>query len=85
MPAGPWIMGEAYTLADVVVAPLFDRMADLGFAHLWESDYPRFTDWFARIQARPAFHAAFYPGSRLTEFLDIAPWSRTERMAGGNT
>ena len=79
--AGPWIMGEAYTLADIVVAPLFDRMADLGFAHLWENDFPRFTDWFARIQARPAFRAAFYPGSRLTEFLDIAPWSRTERMA----
>ncbi len=73
---GPWLLGDMYTLADVIVAPLIDRMADLGLSHLWEDPCPRVTDWYARIQARPAFAEAFYPGARLTEFLDIRPWSK---------
>lgn len=77
---GPWLMGEMYTLADVIVAPLIDRMADLGLAHLWEDTSPHVTDWYARIQARPAFAKAFYPGARLTEFLDIRPWARQAHL-----
>ena len=73
---GPWLLGDMYTLADVIVAPLIDRMADLGMADLWEQSCPRVTDWYARIQARPAFAEAFYSGARLTEFLDIRPWSK---------
>lgn len=75
---GPWLLGDMYSLADVIVAPLIDRMADLGFAHLWEESYSRTTDWYERIQARPAFAEAFYSGARLTEFLEIRPWSKHE-------
>ncbi len=74
---GPWLVGETYSLADIVVAPLIDRMDDLGFAHLWEDKYPRTTDWYARIRARPAWDVAFYPKSRLSEFLPIRAWSKT--------
>jgi glutathione S-transferase len=73
---GPWLLGDMYTLADVIVAPLIDRMADLGLSNLWEESCPRVTDWYARIQARPAFAEAFDSNSRLTEFLDIRPWSK---------
>ena len=73
---GLWLLGDMYTLADVIVAPLIDRMADLGLSQLWEDDYPRVNDWYARIQARPAFDIAFYKGARLTEFLEIRPWSK---------
>ncbi len=76
---GAWLVGDQFTLADVVAAPLFDRMADLGFAHLWQHRSPRVADWYTRLQSRPAFKAAFYPGTRLTEFLPIAPWSRDAR------
>ena len=79
--SGPWLLGDFYSIADIVAAPLFDRMQDLGLAHLWSDQYPRTTDWLARIQARPAFKTAFYPKSRLTEFLEIVPWSRDERLA----
>jgi glutathione S-transferase len=73
---GPWLLGRMYSLADVIVAPLIDRMADLRLTHLWEDEYPRVTDWYERIQARPAFTEAFYPGSRLTDFLEIRSWSK---------
>ena len=76
---GPWLLGDMYTLADVIVAPLIDRIADLGLAYLWEDDYPRVTDWYARMQARPAFATAFYRGARLTEFLEIRHWSKNEQ------
>jgi glutathione S-transferase len=38
-------------------------MEDLGLAELWR-DLPRVADWYARIQARPSFAAAYYPGAR---------------------
>lgn len=69
---GPWLMGEAFTLADIVVAPLMDRMADLGFAPLW-GGMPRVVDWVDRIKARPSFQTAFFSGTRLTELHDLAP------------
>jgi glutathione S-transferase len=61
--AGPWLLGEAYTLADVSLVPVLVRMEDLGLADMWE-ERPRVADWYARVQARPAFAAAYYPGSR---------------------
>lgn len=70
---GPWLMGAAYTLADIVVVPTIDRLADLGLSAMWEGRYPRVKDWYARFKDRPAFQAAYYPGSRLSEFLKIKP------------
>lgn len=70
---GPWLLGAQYTLADIIVAPLIDRMADLGYADIWEGKYPRVTEWYERMQARPAFQAAFYPGTRMSEFLPLTP------------
>ncbi len=71
---GPWIMGEMFTLADIGVAPLVDRMADLGLDRLWRHESrPRVADWYRRIQARPSFQKAFPKGARLSEFLKVAP------------
>jgi glutathione S-transferase len=69
---GPWLLGDFYSIADIVLTPSLDRMADLGFAHLWQTDYPRVTDWLARIRARPAVQAAFFPGSRMSESYKLA-------------
>jgi glutathione S-transferase len=62
---GPWLLGD-YSLGDIAVAPLIDRMEDLGFAHLWE-DFPRVANWLARMQARSAYVTSYYHGSRLSE------------------
>jgi glutathione S-transferase len=71
--AGPWLLGDRYSLADIIVAPLIDRMADLGYADLWTGRHNLVTDWYQRMQARPAFQQTFYPGSRMSEFLPLVP------------
>ena len=47
-------------------------MWDLGYAPLWETKHPRVAEWYERIRARPAYQDAFYPGSRLSEFMPLA-------------
>jgi glutathione S-transferase len=68
---GPWLMGEQFTLADVLVMPSIDRMADLGLSHIWEGKYPRVSEWYERLRARPAFKATYFRGSRVSEILPL--------------
>ena len=68
---GPWLMGEQYTLADICVAPLIDRMEDLGATYLWEDRYALVTQWFAGMKARPAYGQAYVKGSRLSDSYTI--------------
>jgi glutathione S-transferase len=69
--SGPWLMGDAFTIADIVVIPSVDRMNDLGLSHMWEGKYPRVADWYAEVRRRPSFQKAYYPGSRLSEVMPV--------------
>jgi glutathione S-transferase len=61
-----WLNGEDLSLADYCVVPTIDRMRDLGMAGLWE-EKPHFRRWWKAIQARPAYRATYYPGTRVSE------------------
>jgi glutathione S-transferase len=63
---GPWLLGQAITLADVAVMPALVRMADLGLDHMWK-DMPRIGRWYDEIRAHAAFKPTYYFGSLLTE------------------
>jgi glutathione S-transferase len=76
---GPWLMGEQFTLADVLVMPSIDRMADLGLSHVWEKKFPQVGAWYERLQARPAFKATYYSGSRVSDFLPLRPLYAADR------
>jgi glutathione S-transferase len=71
--SGPWLMGAQYTIADIVVTPSIDRMADLGFSSIWDRKYPRVTAWYTRMQTRPAFQQAFYKGTRMSVTFKLSP------------
>jgi glutathione S-transferase len=71
---GPWLIGAQFTIADICVAPLLQRMEELSLSDMW-GDAPAVTDWFARIRARPSFATAFYPGSFLG---DVYPQLREQ-------
>ena len=66
---GPWIMGEVFTLCDIVVGPLLDRIEDLGLEYIWTSKYPLVSLWLKSFQDRPSVKKAFYSGSRLSEMF----------------
>jgi glutathione S-transferase len=65
--AGPWLMGEQFTLAEIALAPFFTRVADLQLLPIFIENRPNVGEWWARIQSRPSFAAAEIScGSELT-------------------
>lgn len=56
---GDWLVGNQFSIADISLTPYVNRLAAMGMAGMWEGGrMPRVTDWFRRIQARPAFKPA---------------------------
>ncbi|MFZ3311336.1 MAG: glutathione S-transferase family protein [Xanthobacteraceae bacterium] len=57
--AGPWIVGETFTLADISIAPYMFRLAALGADQFWSAARrPRVNAWYRELAARPAFQTA---------------------------
>jgi glutathione S-transferase len=61
---GPWLMGDAYSLADVDLLPYVDRIA-LYFPDVLgaESGQPRTLAWLASMLERPAVKATYKPSA----------------------
>ena len=79
-----WLVGQRFTLADLILIPLIVRMEDLGLAFLW-GEVPAVTDWYARVRKRPSFAIAFYPGARITPdtfSFEVAEPVRGDHKAG---
>ena len=55
--AGPWLIGQAYTLADVAFTPYLARLEHLGILGL-VGERHQVADWYRRCKARPSFHEA---------------------------
>jgi len=61
---GPWLAGAEYSLADIAMAPMVNRIEVLPRPELLAAARrPRVADWWQRIQARPAFVTAFSFGN----------------------
>jgi glutathione S-transferase len=57
---GPWLAGSEFSLADIAMAPMINRIEVLARPEMIAaSRRPRIADWWRRIQARPAFQEAF--------------------------
>ncbi len=59
-----FLMGEDYSIADIVLVPSVVRMEDLGLSHLWD-DLPGIARWLDAVKARPSFDIAYVPGARV--------------------
>jgi glutathione S-transferase len=55
---GPWLMGDQFTLADAGLMSFFYRLEMLQIAGLWEEHFPRVSEWFEQVRARPSFEDA---------------------------
>ncbi|MBL8550559.1 MAG: glutathione S-transferase family protein [Hyphomonadaceae bacterium] len=57
---GAWLAGDAFSLADIAVAPYVNRLDMMSMAGMWAGGrLPRVEDWFSRIKALPSFKSAF--------------------------
>ncbi|HUI94784.1 MAG TPA: glutathione S-transferase family protein [Xanthobacteraceae bacterium] len=57
---GPWLAGRTFSLADVAMAPMINRVEVLARPEMiGPARRPRVADWWRRIQARPGFQEAF--------------------------
>lgn len=55
-----WLVGDAFTMADVAMAPYVNRLSALAMAPVWEGGrLPGVARWFDAIKARPTFETAF--------------------------
>jgi len=61
----PYLMGEMFTIADIVLTPTVVRLEDIGKAGMWDN-LPRVAAWYERIHARPSFDIAYMRGSRVS-------------------
>lgn len=55
---GPWLLGRAFTLADINVAPFVARLAYLDLLDVWLGDRPEVGQWWERTKSLPSFKAA---------------------------
>jgi glutathione S-transferase len=51
-------MGEAFTLAEVTLAPFIARLAGLRMLPVWLDERPRTRAWWQSVQARPSYAQA---------------------------
>jgi glutathione S-transferase len=64
MQKGPFLLGPALTLADVVLLPSIVRMEDLGMNNFW-SGHTAFAHWYDAMQTQRGFAGAYQPGARI--------------------
>jgi glutathione S-transferase len=50
-----WLAGNAYSLGDIAIAPLMERLEELTLADSWRTDHPNLCGWWDRVQARPSY------------------------------
>ena len=82
---GPWICGREYSLADICVAPILDRVEHLDLETLW-GDLPAVAAWYARMKDRPAFRRSMPPFEyRMWGPRKPAPVRGVDPDAAGNT
>ena len=54
--AGPFLMGEAFSLADAAAAPMFQRMmSETARFGLQAGTHPRIFAWWSAVSDRPSF------------------------------
>ena len=55
-----WLVGHAFSMADIAMAPYINRLAALAMDSMWTGGrLPRVETWFGRVRRRPAFHPGF--------------------------
>ena len=82
---GPWLAGDAFSLADVGVIPYVNRLDMLELSGLWRPARPCLADWFERVKARPSFEPALFryvppPLGALMKARGVEAWPQVQAI-----
>ena len=80
----PWVVGDAFSLADVSLAPYFQTLSQFDWTALYDRDCPRVTDWYARVSDRASYRdgvAVDFPVELMTRLQGegAAVWHKIEQ------
>lgn len=81
---GPYLAGDAFSLAECAVIPYILRLELLKLSGLW-ADYPMIADWWARVRERPTVKAAIFERMRESDWapfknLSPDPWPKVQTL-----
>jgi glutathione S-transferase len=81
---GPYLAGDAFSLAECAVIPYILRLELLKLSALW-ADYPVIADWWARVRERPTVKAAIFERMRDADWapfknLSPDPWPKVQTL-----
>ena len=81
---GPYLAGEAFTIADCAVIPYILRLELLKLSAMWQP-YPAVADWWARVRERPSVKATIFDRMQDTDwapFKNLAPdpWPKVQTL-----
>ena len=88
--ATPWLAGEAFTLADIAIAPYVARLEMLAMQRLWtEGRRPAMARWWVAMKARSCYRAEVqdkFPAASVTVMRERgeAAWPRLAQILGMN-
>ncbi len=77
--AGPWIMGDQLTLADIALMPYLARLGFLGLLPVWAAELPQVRGWWTRVQQLPSYVTAICAPMRAAELEEMAHFGPTIR------
>ena len=53
-----WLVSDEFSLADISVCPYFQTLYQYDWTAMYENDFPRVTDWYARCRERDSYQKA---------------------------
>jgi glutathione S-transferase len=81
---GPYLAGDAFSLADCAVVPYILRLELLRLAAMWQP-YPAVADWWACVRERPSVKATIFDRMKEADWapfknLTTDPWPKVQQM-----
>jgi len=84
---GPFFLGDDFTMADIALAPWWQRMCTVlrAYRKFDPSNCPRLQAWFEAVEARPSFQRTVVDPERLIEvFADCADLEESTKFKRGS-
>jgi glutathione S-transferase len=82
--AGPYLAGNAFSIADVAVIPYILRLELLKLAGIW-AGHPAVAEWWARMRERPSVRRTIFDRMKDSDWapfrnLSPDPWPRVQAL-----